>query len=166
MNVNSIDVGKAKVLVEGTLPPNVVQSMSLQGCNVGGECVARKRGALSWRDPLEEEVIRDIHRRIELLGKSGKMFEDGMQYSRLNNRDVADAECIVRGVDPATLGCSSAGRFVTRRKIAVEKRHWVACKVGHYMTQYGVAYVHADGSIAIFRHGEATQCKCGAVHVS
>lgn len=75
---------------------------------------------------------------------------------------------VARGIDPAVVNSKfvAAGSFVTRRKIPVERRHWVACKSGHYMTPYGVAYVHTDGSISLFRHGESTQCRCGALHVT
>jgi hypothetical protein len=170
-SVKSVDVVKAKVLVAGTLPPSVMQKMSDALLNDGfdGDHVPavmnRKRHGPAWQDPLEQDVSRDIQRRIDILGKSGHAFEEGMPYAEYNERDVVDAEHIVRGIDPATLGAHAAGRFVARRKINVERRHWLACKVGHYMTPYGVAYVHADGSIAIFRHGQAAECRCGAVHI-
>jgi hypothetical protein len=117
-----------------------------------------------WRDPLEDDVSLDIRRRLDVLGRSGKAFEDNMPYTEFNERDLLDAEHIIKGVDPATVGTSST--FVARPKIPVERKHWMTCKMGHYMTPHGVAYVHADGSIAIFRHGEATACKCGAVHIT
>ena len=168
VTTKNFDVGKAKVLIAESVPASVVNALCNEVTSGAWDedsfSVAKKRHGSSWRDPLEEDVSRDIKRRIDVLGKSGRAFEEAMPYSQYNERDVVDAEYIVRGIDPATVGQNNRGSFVARRKIPVERRHWLACKVGHYMTPNGVAYVHADGSIAIFRHGEASACRCGAVH--
>ena len=76
---------------------------------------------------------------------------------------AADAEYLVRGIDPEA--ARSSDPFVTSRKIIPNRKHWMAFKQGFYRTQYGMAYVHTDGSIAIFTKNGENQCKCGNIHM-
>ena len=52
------------------------------------------------------------------------------------------------------------------RKIVAQRKHWMATKQGFYLTPHGMAYVHTDGSIAIFPQGNENKCRCGQVHVT
>lgn len=109
ININNIDVGKAKLQVGSTLPGEVLQKISDSITELGDLAMTsaadsgkKGRGPSSsspfWKNPVEEEVRRDIWRRIELLGKSGKMFEDDRAYVS-NESDAVDAEYIVRCAD-------------------------------------------------------------------
>lgn len=109
------------------------------------------------------EVEADIHRRIHSMGLQGQCFEPEALFE-MDQQLAADAEYLVQGVDPQA--ARSAERFASSRKITVQRKHWVAYKQGYMMTPYGIAYVHTDGSIAIFQHGKATECPCGAVHMA
>ena len=61
----------------------------------------------------------------------------------------------------------SSDPYAKSRKIVVQRKHWVASKQGYYRTPYGLAYVHTDGSVAIFREtGVEVKCRCGAVHMT
>lgn len=69
-----------------------------------------------------------------------------------------------QGIDPQA--ARSEDRFVRSRIIVPSRRHWMASKQGFYTTPYGMAYVHTDGSVAIFPHGTEHKCKCGMVHIT
>lgn len=62
----------------------------------------------------------------------------------------------------------SSDPYAKSRKIVVHRKHWLASKQGYYRTPYGVAFVHTDGSIAMFSQGGGVEvkCRCGAVHMT
>jgi hypothetical protein len=167
VNINSINVAKACAQVGNIIPAGGVHNdeflLSFQPEEArGGSQMSSARGP----SQMEIEVGQDIHRRIEILGQNGKMFEDGAAYTN-KAQDAVDAMHIVRGIDPATVNNpSGGGGFMVRRKIPIEKRHWMACKQGFYHNKYGVAYVHTDGSICMIQQGKELSCKCGAVHMA
>jgi len=171
VNVKNIDVGKARAHVSHTVPEDVLSIISgAADPNDAPSCeTASFRGRSSSllsssgkRDPVEAEVGGHIWSRIQALGISGNVFEEGVEYIN-DEKEADDAMDIVSGIDPA-LRSGSAGGFVARRRIPVERRHWVASKQGHYLTEYGIAYVHTNGAVAMFQHGRSTQCRCGALH--
>jgi hypothetical protein len=113
---------------------------------------------------MQRDVHADVYRRIRELVASGENFEKGVHYVHGCN-DARDAELIIHGIDPSMVHCTE--RMVQQRVIPVERKHFYASfPHRHIMTPRGIAYVHTDGSIAIFPHGRATMCKCGALHMS
>lgn len=117
------------------------------------------------------DVEAEIHRRIQALGKSGNMFEEHAAYNH-DHQLAADAPLIVQGIDPQA--ARSEDRYVRSRVVIPQRKHWMASKIGYYMTQYGIAYVHTDGSVAMFPcsgssssggGGREYKCRCGVVHV-
>jgi hypothetical protein len=167
INVRNIDMGKVREQIGDTLPPDVVQSIAGTLADVMFPAAASSTtSSRKFKNPVEAEVGEYIWSRIQALGKSGRQFEDGVEYIN-DERDADDARDIVQGVDPALRsGSAAGGSFSARRCIQVERRHWIACKQGHYMTQYGIAYVHTNGAVAMFQHGRPTQCRCGALHMA
>lgn len=167
VNLQNIDVGKVRVQIGNTLPPDVVQRIAGSLADVIFPAASAKK-SFGYKNPVEAEVGEHIWSRIQALGRSGKQFEDGVAYVN-DEKEADDARDIVQGIDPAlrSQGCGGGGGgFTARRSIPIERRHWIACKQGHYMTQYGIAYVHTNGAVAMFQHGRPAQCLCGALHMA
>lgn len=97
----------------------------------------------------------------QALGKSGKMLEDGAAY-RHDQELAADAPLVVQGIDPVV--ARSTDRYARSRNIVPSRKHWMASKAGFYTTPYGIAFVHTDGSVAMFRGGGDHKCPCGMTH--
>lgn len=56
--------------------------------------------------------------------------------------------------------------MVVVRKLPIERHHWVASMRGfRHLPQYGVAYIHTDGSITLGQHNREVACKCGVTHM-
>jgi hypothetical protein len=157
VNVNSIDVSKAKVTIGSSMPTNILNNLvrSAGGCSSSsGRGGKKKQG----RDPLHDDVVKDIRQRMEALSSSGKQFEEGSAYID-SEEDARNAEYIIQGIDPACVN-PMPGVLVAKRVIPVEKRHWVASMRGLFRTQHGTAYVHTDGSITMLAAGKETVCRC------
>ena len=159
VNLNSIDVGKAQMKVSSALVHG-----GRGGVPAAGVAAAFGKGGRS--NPLEDEVRRDIHRRIECMAKRGGVVEEGAEFKDCE-MDALHARSIVQGIDPTAAASGAAGgEWKESREIVPERRHWVASMRGFIFTQHGVAFVHSDGSISLFQHGRSNQCKCGGVHVT
>lgn len=170
------DLAKACLHVKSTLPAEladrVVGSVDV---NAAAAAAATRGSSSSFQrggggdkggqyDFMEREAQADVFRRMHDLAKRGDRFDSEAHYVH-SAEDAREAELIIQGRDPATV--HSTERMVQQRKIPVLKRHFYA-SMGHrhYMTPMGVAYVHTDGSVAIFRHGQANECPCGAIHMA
>ena len=99
MNLNTINVAKARAMIKDSVPANVVDSLmqghdqqSLASSDQASENAAMHGGA---KNPLEMDVRREIHRRIQALCASGKVFEDDAAYQD-SEKDAEDARLIVQ----------------------------------------------------------------------
>lgn len=116
------------------------------------------------KNPVQDAVRKDVVKRIEALAAGGSIFEENAKYED-SPKDTEDALLIVQGIDPASIEAAKNGeRFMVRREIPIERRHWVACMRGIITTPSGCAFVHSDGSITMLKNGIETKCKCGAIH--
>jgi hypothetical protein len=97
VNVKNIDVGKARAHVSHTVPEDVLSIISgAADPNDAPSCeTASFRGRSSSllsssgkRDPVEAEVGGHIWSRIQALGISGNVFEEGVEY--INDEKEAD----------------------------------------------------------------------------
>lgn len=171
VNINSIDAAKAGVILASTVQPVVLNSLvgesSSSSLLSNSSSSSKGRIAGGWgKNPLEAEVKRDIMRRIEALWESRSTFEPHSEYVD-SMKDADDARLIVQGIDPAAAEAARNGeRFVVRREIPIERRHWVASMRGVMSTRHGCAFVHSDGSVTMLSKDSETQCKCGAIHTS
>lgn len=162
------ELAKMRALIADTVPSEIVDTTTRQiaeASSSAGGGTASSPSAAQFKNPMLSDVEAEIHRRIQELGKSGKMFEEHAAY----NHDVqlaADAPLIVQGIDPAA--ARSEERFVQSRRIVPQRKHWMASKTGFYTTSYGTtAYVHTDGSVAMFpSNGKEHRCRCGMLHTT
>lgn len=161
------ELAKACQRVKSTLPAEladkVVGSVDVAAAGMAPSSRGGFQGGGQY-DFMEREAQSDVFRRMHDLAKRGDRFESEAHYVH-SAEDAREAELIIQGRDPATV--HSTDRMVQQRKIPVQRRHFYAA-MGHrhYMTPTGVAYVHTDGSVAIFRHGQPNECPCGAVHMA
>lgn len=166
------ELAKMRAQVGDTVPSEVVASTMMRIAEAGSTSSTSKDEKMlpqSFKNPMLCDVEAEIHRRIKALGKSGKMFEEGAAYHH-DQQLAADAPLIVQGIDPQA--ARSEDRYVRRRVVVPQRKHWMASKVGFYTTPYGMAYVHTDGSVAMFSGGSGSsssrdgyKCLCGAVHM-
>lgn len=173
------DLAKACFHVKSTLPLSLAEkvvgsvdfvaaaaSETAGGSSSSSSFASRAAGCdnKSPHDFMQRDAQAEVFKKMHDLVKSGDRFEDGAHYVH-SAEDAREAELIIQGKDPATV--HSTERMVQQRKIPVLKRHFFASMSHrHYMTPMGVAYVHTDGSVAIFKHGQANECRCGAIHMA
>jgi hypothetical protein len=160
VNVNSIDVSKAKTAIGNSMPSSILNNLvrSAGGC-ASSSSASGKGKKQHKRDPVHDDVVQDIRRRIEVLCNAGQQFEEGAAYID-SEEDAINAGYIVQGIDPACMKNQASGVLVARRVIPVERRHWVATMRGLFRTQHGTAYIHTDGSITMLSSGRETVCRC------
>lgn len=159
--ISSSELAKMQAQIGDTVPSEIVMDTA-RHISESSTTASHSKG-MSFKNPMLCDVEAEIHRRIHSLGKSGKMFEENASYTH-DQQLAADAPLIVQGIDPQA--ARSEDRFVRSRIITPQRKHWMASKQGFYTTPFGMAYVHTDGSIAIFPHGTEHKCRCGAVHMT
>lgn len=159
--ITSSELAKMQAQIGDTVPSEIVMDTARHISESSFSHASHK--GLSFKNPMLCDVEAEIHRRINALGKSGNMFEENASYAH-DQQLAADAPLVVQGIDPQA--ARSEDRFVRSRVIVPQRKHWMASKQGFYTTPFGMAYVHTDGSIAIFPHGTEHKCRCGAVHMT
>ena len=92
VNLNSINVAKARAMVKDAVPGSVVDSL-LQGQQELPS--AQEHGAFARNNPIEADVRREINRRIQALSESGQIFEDHAAYNN-SEKDAEDARLIIQ----------------------------------------------------------------------
>lgn len=166
----SSELAKIHAQIGDTMPVEVLANTTKQIAeftssdqpSAGGSSMT---GNYAFKNPMLCDVEAEIHRRIQALGKSGKMFEDNAAYLH-DQQLAADAPLIIQGIDPQAAW--SQEKYVRGRRITPLRKHWMASKTGFYTTPYGKVYVHTDGSVALFSSSSAEdsqKCKCGMVHI-
>lgn len=172
-NSNRVNVAKARQTLEHKMPRDVLDDL-VQSSGRGAADASQSSSSSSgeskrgfFKDPLEAEAKRDIHRRMQALSQSGQVFEEDRLYK--NDATAAEhAKLIVQGKDPAAVEAARQGkRFFARREIkAPTLADWIASMQGlHYVPTIGWAYVHTDGSLTMLQQGQrGVACKCQKTH--
>jgi hypothetical protein len=99
VNLNTINVAKARAVIKDSVPANVVDDL-MQGhgqLSLSSDQLSFSENTTTTnaRNPVEADVRRDMHRRIQALCISGKVFEDDAEYQD-NEKDAEDAKLIVQ----------------------------------------------------------------------
>lgn len=163
----SSELAKMRAQIGDTVPSEIVASTTKEiseQSSLDDNAPSSSHGNHAFKNPMLCDVEAEIHRRIQVLGKSGRMFEENAAYVH-DQQLAADAPLIVQGIDPQA--ARSEERYVRSRRIIPQRKHWMASKTGFYTTPYGSAYVHTDGSVALLPSSSAgsdQRCKCGMVH--
>jgi hypothetical protein len=110
-SLSSTDLAKMRMQIGDTMPGDVVNQMTsdIAESSSSSSCSSslqkntpNHQSSSAIKSPMLLDVEAEIHRRIQALGKSGKMFEDDARYLQ-DHQLAADAEFIVRGIDPQVI---------------------------------------------------------------
>lgn len=97
-SISSSELAKMQAQIGDTVPTEVVQDAARHISEMPSSSASDAKAAAmssSFRSPMLCDVEAEIHRRIQALGKSGKMFEEHAAYEQ-NEQLAADAPLIVQ----------------------------------------------------------------------